>query len=438
MHFRAAGSILLLLFVVSAAAAFDLEDVYIRVNEYGDAVVTAQFQESPPEFPLVRLAGAAGTALSNEKIIPGSSGNIRILCSDFGVAVLVVPQFASVDGTRYETPFIDLSWIQPDATPSQATPLLRPRVTIVFPDGYTVHQQGDGTIHPVIHILGPEQALSEPSPACECCDEKDLPFSPIIPDEIAPAASVAAGIALTAIGLSAAGALFSQWFGHGIAFLENAAGGMISNRLAAKGRANRTLDYFTERRAFLGFSGRELIVLISGAFLIGVLFFFAARDPFDPVIIGIYVVMGGIALIIHEIGHWYLTRRYECYTEVRFWGFGALIMAITSWSFGNVFAQPTLTMVRHRLPLDNRRNGIIMLAGPLMSILIAILCLCIVPLGGIFRIAGMIGFSINLTTGVFELVPIPPCDGSDVRSWSTAMWAVIFLPALVLYLVSTI
>jgi Zn-dependent protease len=429
---------LLLIFLVPQTSAFDLQEVHIRIDRAGDAVITARFEETPAEYLGIRAAGVAGIALLQDQIRSGPTGGVTVLCSDYGVAVLRVRQFAAVNGDRFETPFIDLSpGKDGSSTGSGTSRSLNPRVTLVFPDGYSHRQDADGTIRPVSHTLGPQQA-ADPEPSEGCRTRKDLPSSPYIPDELAPAASVAAGITLTGIGLTAVGSWISLWLGHLVTFLQNAVGGVVANKLAAKDKGRHTIDYYTERRAFLGFSVREALVLVAGALLIGILFLFAARDPVDPILIGIYIVMGGLALIVHELGHWYLTRRYGCYTEVRFWGLGAVIMLITSWLFGNVFAQPTMTLVRHHQPLDRRSTALIMLAGPLVSVLIALLCLCLVPLGGIFRTAGMIGFMINLLTGVFELLPVPPCDGSEVRSWSTGVWLLIFLPLMGIYLVVTI
>jgi Zn-dependent protease len=64
-------------------------------------------------------------------------------------------------------------------------------------------------------------------------------------------------------------------------------------------------------------------------------------------------------------------------------------------------------------------------------------CLCLIPLGGLFRTAGIIGFSINMLAGVFEMLPISPCDGKEVREWSWVIWALVFLPLMVIYLIVT-
>lgn len=439
MNYKATFIFLLLLILVPAASAFNLTEIHIRINQSGDAVIIANFDESPAEFFGVQSAGIAGSAFLIDPITVGSMRNISILCNDYGVAMFSVEHFAEVKGTQYETPFVNMTSIPFENVMTSVIPIsLNPEVTVIFPDGYYVQEKADGAIQPINHTLGPQQENNAPEPSRQCPAKKDLPLSGVLPDKLAPAASVVAGITLTAAGLSAFGSSINLWFGRILAFLENAVGGVFGKKVENEGKGIRTLDYYTERRAFWGFSVREVIVLVFGAFIFGILFFFAARDPVDLALITIYIIMGGIALILHELAHWYMTRRFECYTEVRFWGLGTIIMVITSWLFGNVFAQPTLTLVRHRQPLDKRSTALIMLAGPLLSLLIAFLCLCLVPLGGVFMTAGMIGFMINLLTAVFEFLPISPCDGSDIWSWSGWIWALFFLPLIGIYLVVTL
>jgi len=430
VKYRAILIVFAILLALPAVPAFDVKDVYIRIDRSGDAVITAHYDENPFEYLAIGTAAMAGTTLFQEQVRSGTLGDVRILCSDYGTSVVSAGQFAEAEGNWYETPIIDIAGSRPGSAIAAVTPFSAdPDVTFVFPDGYVSRVKATGgTIPSVSHTLGPQQPAAPPEPAGQCRVKKDLPLSGVLPDALAPAASVAAGIVLTAAAAGLAGGAINLWFGNAVAFIENAFGSVISSRLQEKSKDGCTLDRYTERHAFLGFSVREVIVLITGALLIGILFFYASRDPPDPTVLAIYILMGGIALILHEVGHWYVTKRYASYTEVRFWSMGALIMVLTAWICGNVFAQPTMTLARHHETPDRRRNGIIMLAGPIVSMIIACACLCIVPFGGMFATAGMIGFTINLTTGVFELLPIVPCDGSGVRGWNPWLWAAIFVP----------
>jgi Zn-dependent protease len=234
------------------------------------------------------------------------------------------------------------------------------------------------------------------------------------------------------------GSTLSMWIAKIATFVQNALGQVLQGRLSDKEKEGRTLSGAFVSGTVLGISTQELGVISVGAVLIGVLFFFADRLPLSAETLAIYIVMGGIALAAHEIAHWYLNRKFRATTEVQLWGVGTLIMAFTAWLFGSVFAQPTLTLVYTGQPLDKKSLALIMLSGPALSFVVALLCLCLVPFGGLFRTAGMIGFSINLLTAVFEMLPIPPCDGRVVYEWNKVVWAVVFVPLLLLYFVVNI
>lgn len=114
-------------------------------------------------------------------------------------------------------------------------------------------------------------------------------------------------------------------------FFQGAIGQVIQGRLSEEEKKKRAIRAVESKEIVLGFTRRELGVIAIGAVIIGVLFFFAARTPFDLTTVVLYVVMGGVALCAHEIAHWYLNRKYECSTEVQFWGLGSLIMFLTAW-----------------------------------------------------------------------------------------------------------
>lgn len=78
-----------------------------------------------------------------------------------------------------------------------------------------------------------------------------------------------------------------------------------------------------------------------------------------------------------------------------------------------------------------------MISCPAVSTVIAFLCLLLIPLGGLFRTAGMIGFIMNLVTAVFEMLPIPPCEGKEIFNWNKLVWAGAFIPLFLVYLYMT-
>jgi Zn-dependent protease len=110
-------------------------------------------------------------------------------------------------------------------------------------------------------------------------------------------------------------------------------------------------------------------------------------------------------------------------------------MLATAWFFGNAFAKPSRTVIRSKEELAPVENALVRLAGPLMSMMVAIVSLLLIPLGGLWALAGTTGFSMNLLNSVFSLVPVRPNDGVEIFAWNKAAWAVIFFPLIAFYLV---
>jgi hypothetical protein len=441
---RFCAACLLILLLVSAAAAFDLRQTDIRIQPSGDAEITMVYDDNPAEYLGIK-AFAASPSGAMEKIVgpaltkDGKPLQIHVDCAGSGVAQITVAGFADQQAGTYRTPELTLGG---DAAAALTGPGgypypldLRSDVTLIFPDGYAMKQKDTSVISAATHQVISGKTYNVPAVPASCKNKKDLPLSGIIPDGVAPVVAVGAGVAATGLGMSLFGSSLSVWFSKLASFIQNAIGQVLQGRLSDKEKEVRAITADTGSETILGISKREMGVIAVGAVIIGVLFLFAARVPPSPTLIAIYIIMGGIALMVHEIAHWYLNKKYHATTEVQLWGMGTLIMALTAWLFGSVFAQPTLTLVYSDTPLEKRNLGMIMLSGPVLSLIIAVACLCLVPLGGIWKTAGTIGFSINLLTSVFEMLPITPCDGKVVYAWNRLVWAAVFIPLILLYFV---
>jgi|GEM_PF-1732940 len=439
---RFLSAILLALLLISAVQAIDLQKTDIRILKNGDAEITLLYSDNPAEYIGIK-AFAASPSGAIEKIVgPVMSKNgqplkVDIDCVGSGVAQVTVTGFADRQGDTYWTPEITLGGDALSALQSQNMyPLdLSSDVTIVFPDGFAVEQQDTRVIGAATHDVTRGKTYPAPDVPSGCKSKKDLPLSGIIPDEVAPVAAVGVGVAATAAGVSLFGSSLSIWFAKLASFFQNAFAQVLQGRLSDKEKEARTITYSEQSGTILGISKKEIGVIVIGAVIIGVLFFFAARVPFTVELVAIYIIMGGVALTAHEVAHWYLNKKYHATTEVQLWGLGTVIMALTAWLFGSVFAQPTLTLVYTENPLDKKSLGLIMLSGPALSLIIAFACLCMIPFGGIWKTAGTIGFSINLLTAVFDMLPITPCDGKVVYAWDRLIWGVVAIPLLLLYFI---
>ncbi len=133
--------------------------------------------------------------------------------------------------------------------------------------------------------------------------------------------------------------------------------------------------------------------------------------------------------LLHELAHKVLAQRYGAWAEFRSSRTG-LIFAIVTGLIGIVFAAPGAVYIAG--PLTREQNGKVSLVGPLVNFLIALAFLGTwFVLGGFlagelgFYLAGILFFAayINAFLGVFNMLPIPPLDGSKVFRWNVGIWA---------------
>jgi hypothetical protein len=319
--FRVFAAFLLILLLVSAASAFDLRKTDIRIQPSGDAVITLVYDDNPAEYLGIKAFAASPQGVMEKVFGPvltknGNPLTIKVDCANSGTAQLTVPGFADRQGDTYWTPELLLGNAASAALQEQSgyTLDLNSDVTIVFPDGYAVEQKGTSVIGTATHTVSSGQNYATPQVPASCKNKKDLPLSGIIPDEVAPVAAAGLGVAATAAGVSLFGSTFSMWFAKLAGFIQNALGQVLQGKLSDKEKEVRTFSGDTGSATILGISKRELGVIAVGAVIIGVLFLFAARIPFNAEILAVYIIMGGVALGFHEIAHWYLNRKYHATT----------------------------------------------------------------------------------------------------------------------------
>ena len=263
-----------------------------------------------------------------------------------------------------------------------------------------------------------------------------LPLSPIIPDAYAPLAAVAAGVAISIAGAMAGGStavsqLWEKIIGLFQKFLGAETTGLL-NATEIEKRSLRPAENLSD--VLLGLSSREMLVIGISTLGFAVAFILQDRLELNLITAIIFVCAGGIATILHDLAHKYSAYRTGCITEFQFWSLGTVTMLSTAWLFGNAFAKPSRTLIRSGKALTPEESAIIRLAGPLVSIVVAVVSLFLIPLGGLFVIAGSAGFTMNLLNGLFSLVPVKPNDGVEVYAWNKVIWACMFIPLIVFYL----
>ena len=157
---------------------------------------------------------------------------------------------------------------------------------------------------------------------------------------------------------------------------------------------------------------------------------------FPIVMIGV-----GAGFIFHELGHKFTAMHYGYYAEYELWPTG-LIIALASSFFGFIFAAPGAVVI-YSNGMEEKTNGIISIAGPLVNIALGLIFLLILgslgnfvytETGAIVYLICMLGTRINFFLAAFNLLPIPPLDGSKVMSWSVPVWLITFAIAAILVL----
>ncbi len=157
-----------------------------------------------------------------------------------------------------------------------------------------------------------------------------------------------------------------------------------------------------------------------------------------PVLIIFAFIAVGIGFLAHElIGHKIIAQRLGLHAEYRMWRSG-LVIALLSSLAGFVFAAPGAVYVSSRLDLWGRTSGVskrkmsfVSLAGPLVNLALGVAFFALNALNpsDLFSLAVFV----NIWLGIFNMLPIPPLDGSKVFAWDKKIWAVVFAVLIVLF-----
>lgn len=249
-------------------------------------------------------------------------------------------------------------------------------------------------------------------------------LDPMVPLEqaVPPVAAVAVGA-----GAVAAVPLIDRL----LAFLFGGAKSYAQKNFGALEARVRRLQARARKPLFLGISAAEFGIALATALLLGLAFIYSGKLSLSLYNVGFFFIVAGLAAVLHELAHLYVAKRYGARAEFRLWGVGIVAMFMTALLAGTVFGQPARLLVTGGETLNKRDRAIVWLAGPGVSLAVAALFLLLVPLG--FAAAGITGMTINLLLFVYSLIPLNPMDGERVYGWNRAVWAVAFVPLLLVY-----
>ncbi len=147
----------------------------------------------------------------------------------------------------------------------------------------------------------------------------------------------------------------------------------------------------------------------------------------------------GLGFVVHEMSHKFIAQKLGYWAEYRLWIEGLLLALIFSLLTRGifVFAAPGAVyitpLVYFESYYDSRRdNGLISVAGPLSNVVLALTFFIFKLFIPLFHTVWNLGYQVNLWLALFNLIPIPPLDGSKVFAWNKLFWAVVTLPLVAL------
>ena len=200
------------------------------------------------------------------------------------------------------------------------------------------------------------------------------------------------------------------------------------------------------------FSREEISDIIIAVVVLTVLYAISVTRPMGwskenlMLFIPISFVAVGLGFILHELGHKFVAQHFGFKSEFRKWNSGLILGIISSLSGYMIFAPGAVYFGSYGRMVTDEENGKISIAGPLVNILLAILFLSITMfmrnfvsmnnnVSYILLLTAYLAFRVNSYLAVFNLIPIPPLDGSKVITWNLPIFLITFvIAALLTYL----
>lgn len=186
------------------------------------------------------------------------------------------------------------------------------------------------------------------------------------------------------------------------------------------------------------FTKKEVRDIVISVLVLGLMFSFRDINFFIPL-----TIIVGIAFIVHELSHKFLAVRYDCKAEYVLWPQGVMFSLLVTFITGGRFLFAAIGFVSistfyatrlgfQYINLSVDEIGTISAAGPFSNIIIALIASAISP----FVPFADYAVTLNLILAIFNLLPVPPLDGSKVFMWSRLAWfALISLAGSLLFLI---
>ncbi len=174
----------------------------------------------------------------------------------------------------------------------------------------------------------------------------------------------------------------------------------------------------------------DVVLIIAFAFTyIHGIFGMQSAGWFSKFIFILPIIAFGVTLsfILHELMHRFVAQHYGAIAGFKSSRMG-LIVTLATGLFGFLLGIPGATMI-YVHNFSKRENGIVSLAGPLTNFFIFglffIIYIIFQPAPNSY-LADIISFTlfISILLAFFNMLPIPPLDGSKVLAWNPIIYII--------------
>ena len=147
--------------------------------------------------------------------------------------------------------------------------------------------------------------------------------------------------------------------------------------------------------------------------------------------------------VLHEMGHKFAAMRRGYVAHFKIWTWGIAIALVTGvlsqgqfifGAPGAVYIAPAAGLLSYRYATQRSEKGdnaLISAAGPGTNLAFALFFLSLIfllPAEGFWSTVASYGFTLNVGLGSFNMLPIPPMDGSKIFRGSIPVALLIALP----------
>ncbi len=181
-----------------------------------------------------------------------------------------------------------------------------------------------------------------------------------------------------------------------------------------------------------------IIALIAISLTVGSRYLVYGPITFFPIV----AASVSLAFLPHELMHRYIARKMGCFSRFVLDPLGlmlTLVTAIPFIPFKIIIPGYVLISSHYYDPVTRKRiEGVSAIAGPLTNLVIALIGIVLLNTVELLIVNQYLNIFllyliiVNAWIAFFNLLPVPPLDGSKIISWKPINWALLFTLSIIL------